>query len=135
MEVNRTERWGRHGVLVAHKMEQLVHGALELLVLLNTLLNALSSHRIDIGFDTTLDGILARVENKTQIVEVLLPKSLIGGQSRQYLCWNHIQDRLEEIEETNMVVLIRIQQLHVFHDLKFYILVREVELSASQYDY
>lgn len=34
-----------------------------------------------------------------------------------------------------MIILIRIQQLHVVHDFKFDILVREVELSAPQYDY
>jgi len=45
-----------------------------------------------------------------------------------------VQKRLEEVKESNMAVLVRVQQLHVVDNLNIHVLVCEVKLLAAQQD-
>ena len=94
---------------MAHKVKKLIECTLQLLVLLNALLDALGAHRVNISLNATIDGLLARVEGKTQVVESLLSEALICGQCSQHLSWHVVQDRLQEVEESNVIIFVSIK--------------------------
>lgn len=73
-------------------------------------------------------------EGKSQVVESLLPESLILRESGENLGGHNMHDRLQEVKETNQLVSVRVQQLHVVHSFEVNILILEVELFAHEQD-
>ena len=105
-----------------------------MLALLDTLLDELAPQCVYVCLHGSRHGCLARIKGKSKVIERLLLEPLILSECCDYLGWNHVQKRLEEVKESNMAVLVRVQQLHVVDNLNIHVLVCEVKLLAAQQD-
>ena len=78
------------------------------------------------------DRSLDCVVGQAQIVEDLVFEALVLNEGSHDLGGHDVQDRLQEVEEADVGILVRVQQVHVIDSLELLVLPREVELLANQ---
>lgn len=118
---------------MAHQVQQLVERSIELLRLLDALLDQFASNSVYVRLDNaSIDGLLAILEHESQVVERVLLEALVLRERGHNLGGEHVQNGLEEIEEADLLVFVRVEQGHVIHSLQVDVLTREIELLARQ---
>ena len=113
---------------------ELVKGAHQHLALLFAFLAELGGesryHSLNAALIVNFNG----VESKTQVVKRLLLKSLILSKGCDDLGRHDMQDRLQEVEEADVLILIGIKELHVVDCFEISVLVSEIELLTAKQD-
>ena len=133
VEINRL-KWG--ALLVLDQVQKLVKCARQVLALLSAFLDELGVQRAHISLHLRAvlrgNGSLDRVVSEAKVVENFIFEALVLGECRQHLRRHDVQDRLQEVEEANVGVLVSVKQVHVINGLEVLILSREVKLLANE---
>ena len=79
------------------------------LTLLPAFFNYLTSQSVNVGLDLARHSRLASIKCKAQIVERLLFEALVLRERRHNLGRNDMQERLKEVKEADVTVLVRVE--------------------------
>ena len=133
VKINRL-KWG--ALLVLNQVQELVKCARQVLALFSTFLDEFGVQRAHISLHLRAvlrgNGSLDRVVSEAKVVENFIFEALVLGERRQHLRRHNVQDRLQEVEEANVGVLVSVKQVHVINGLEVLVLSREVKLLANE---
>lgn len=115
-----------------YKRNQLIDSSHQELSLLNTLLIQLVLNSFHISLINTSNTSLDCIECDPQVVKSLLSEALVLCKGCNHLRGHYTYDGLQEVKETNVVVFICVQKLHVVDNFEVDILICEVKQLTSE---